>query len=261
MYGYNAAVSVNLNSATSVDAADIVVRNVSRRTLSQVSLTCPAGKVTAIVGPSGCGKSTLLRLIAGLEEADTGGVMLGNNDPHVRQSRGEIGFAFQSPTLLPWRTVRQNIELPLDLLERQDREAVDYVIKLTHLEDLASRLPNELSGGQAQRASLARALVTRPTFLLLDEPFTALDFMLRRRLNGHLKTWLSEFKSTTVLVTHDPREALLLADHVVVLGERPTVVLLSNPVSPPKPGAPGPWHPDLEACYEAVLSALDRGSS
>src|SRR6185437_925326 len=200
----------------------IEVSCVTRRTLVNVSFSCPGNQVTAIVGPSGCGKSTLLRMMAGLEHADSGSVLLGGQAPKSRQAIGQIALAFQSPTLMPWRNVRQNIQLPLEILRHDGFAAVDRVLKLTELASIDLKLPSTLSGGQAQRVSLARALVTDPKFLLLDEPFTGLDFVLRRRLSEDLSKWLQELDTTTVLVTHDPREAVLLSDHIVVLSEPPT---------------------------------------
>src|ERR1700734_905616 len=138
----------------------IEVVAIRRRTLNGVSFTCPGDRITAIVGPSGCGKSTLLRIMAGLESADGGSVLLGNEHPERRQARGEIGFAFQSPTLMPWRTVCKNIELPLEILGCPESSALSDVLELTRLQDLSAHLPRELSGGQAQRVSLARASVT-----------------------------------------------------------------------------------------------------
>jgi NitT/TauT family transport system ATP-binding protein len=219
-----------LSSSTSQSEQLIEVHEVHRRTLCGVSFICPSNCTTSIVGPSGCGKSTLLRIMAGLESPDCGSVLLGNECPARRQTRGEIGFAFQAPTLMAWRTVRKNIELPLEILHRGEFKGLSDVLRLTRLDEnnLAAKLPKELSGGQAHRVSLARALVTGPQFLFLDEPFTGTDFQLRRTLNAEMMTWLRTIKTTAVLVTHDPHEAAVMSDHVIVLSPPPTRVLLEK---------------------------------
>ena len=149
--------------------------------LEGFDLACAAGAVTAIVGPSGSGKSTLLRLMAGLVDADAGAVRNGIEVP------GELAYVFQAPTLLPWRTLRENVGLPLALLGTPPGEraaAVDRALARVGLSSAADKLPRALTGGMQRRASLARALVTTPRLLLLDEPFSALDAITRRRLHG-----------------------------------------------------------------------------
>jgi NitT/TauT family transport system ATP-binding protein len=197
-------------------------------------------------------------MMAGLEPPDSGSVLLGGQAPESRQAIGEIGLAFQSPTLMPWRTVKQNIQLPLEILHNDGFGAVDRVLQLTELDSVALKLPSELSGGQAQRVSLARALVTEPKFLLLDEPFTGLDFVLRRRLSEDLSKWLRELDTTTILVTHDPREAVLLSDHIVVLSHPPTTVLMEKAVALTRPRPLTRGSLDVDSFCELVESALDR---
>ena len=189
-------------------------------------LRCEAGRVTALVGASGSGKSTLLRLMAGLETPEHGSVSTGAGEP------GALAMVFQAPTLLPWTTVRGNVCLPLELLGRAADE-VDAALERVGLLDAADKLPRELSGGMQMRASLARALVTRPSLLLLDEPFSALDAITRRRLHGVFSAAWRD--ATVVLVTHDIDEAVLLADRVVVLGGTPLEVAADVPVSLPRP--------------------------
>ena len=189
-------------------------------------LRCEAGRVTALVGASGSGKSTLLRLMAGLETPEHGSVATGAGEP------GALAMVFQAPTLLPWTTVRGNVCLPLELLGRAADE-VDAALERVGLLDAADKLPRELSGGMQMRASLARALVTRPSLLLLDEPFSALDAITRRRLHGVFSAAWRD--ATVVLVTHDIDEAVLLADRVVVLGGTPLEVAADVPVSLPRP--------------------------
>jgi len=197
-------------------------------------------------------------MMAGLEHADSGSVLLGGQAPKSRQAIGQIALAFQSPTLMPWRNVRQNIQLPLEILRHDGFAAVDRVLKLTELASIDLKLPSTLSGGQAQRVSLARALVTDPKFLLLDEPFTGLDFVLRRRLSEDLSKWLQELDTTTVLVTHDPREAVLLSDHIVVLSEPPTTVLMEKAVALKRPRSFARGSQEVDSFCELVENALDR---
>jgi NitT/TauT family transport system ATP-binding protein len=212
---------------------DVIVDHVERRfqsgdravtALDKVSLKIARGSFTALIGPSGCGKSTLLRLIAGLDDPDGGGIKVRGSDPEVFRKQGELGIAFQDPALLPWRTVRRNIALPLEVLGRSVKAAAEHIrhlIGLVGLDGFENALPGQLSGGMRQRVAIARALVTRPSLVLLDEPFGALDQILRRTMNLELQEiWLRE-KTTTVLVTHGIDEAVFLADRIVVMQANP----------------------------------------
>ena len=190
--------------------------------LREVSLLCAAGSFTALIGASGCGKSTLLRIIAGLERPDAGTVSIGGASPREKCRAGALGVAFQDPALLPWRTVRQNIALPLQILERPvDREELDRLIRLVGLEGFENARPAQLSGGMRQRVAIARTLVTEPSVLLMDEPFGALDQILRRSMNSELQRVWMEKRATTVLVTHGIDEAVFLADRVVIMQPNP----------------------------------------
>ncbi|MCA1973856.1 MAG: ABC transporter ATP-binding protein [Caenispirillum sp.] len=188
--------------------------------LDTVSLSVAPGEILAIVGGSGCGKSTLLRLIAGLEAPSRGAVRL-NGEP-ITAPRPEVGLVFQEPRLMPWLTIAENVAFGLSHLPKaeQKRLAGD-ALERVGIAAFAGAWPRELSGGMAQRAALARALVTRPEVLLLDEPFSALDAFTRHDLQDHLLELWGWYQPTMILVTHDIEEALFLADRVVVMQPRP----------------------------------------
>lgn len=192
--------------------------------LRDLTLDVPAGNFTAVVGPSGCGKSTLTRLIAGLMRPDTGDVLLG--DKKVTSPRNSVGMAFQNPVLLEWRTILENVILPLEIvaptMKRSRRVArAEELLTLVGLEGFESKRPSQLSGGMRQRASLCRALVHKPEVLILDEPFGALDAFTREDLWQTMHTLRAQEPFTSLLITHDLRESIFLAEQVVVLSGRP----------------------------------------
>ncbi len=203
--------------------------------VDQVDFVVPHGALAVLVGPSGCGKSTLLRLAAGLVQPTAGRITFGTFTPDALRKQRRIGFAFQDPALMSWRSVRRNVELPFDLAKLPAQPAwIDELLDIVRLSDWAGRRPRELSGGMRQRVSLARALATRPDLLLLDEPFGALDEITRYELNLELLRILSTTKTTCLLVTHSVEEAVLLGDRVVVLSGRPCTVKLVHDVTEPR---------------------------
>ncbi|MBL8789282.1 MAG: ABC transporter ATP-binding protein [Rhizobiales bacterium] len=208
--------------------------------LDDVSMDCPPGSFTALIGPSGCGKSTLLRLALGLDQPDRGDIRIGRLAPREATASGDTGVAFQDPALLPWRNVEANIALPLDVIGKPRsafRDRIAELIDLVGLKGFEKSLPGELSGGMRQRASIARALVTRPGILFLDEPFGALDQILRRQMNIELQRIWADSKATTLLVTHGIDEAVFLADRVVVMQSRPgrIATVIDVPFARPRP--------------------------
>jgi sulfonate transport system ATP-binding protein len=221
--------------------------------LAGVDLEVAPSEIVAVVGPSGCGKSTLLRLAAGLDTHYRGEIRVGEElvcGPHPA-----VGLVFQEPRLFPWLSVADNVAFGLS--ERRGGEArrlVSDALAAVELTAFAGALPKQLSGGMAQRAALARALVTEPQVLLLDEPFSALDAFTRMRLQDHLLAAWTRYRPTLLLVTHDLDEAVYLADRVVLLGERPGRVVDVMPVARARPR--DRRDPTLAALRVALLEAL-----
>jgi ABC-type sugar transport system ATPase subunit len=195
--------------------------NAARATFTDLSVTCPAGRITIIVGPSGCGKTTLLRCICGLESTTGGSIFFGERDvTAVAAEKRGVAMVFQNYALYPDKTVAENIAFPLRMAkvpadERERR--IEAAARLVRIEDYLDRKPAQLSGGQRQRVGIARAIVRGPQVLLMDEPLSNLDTKLRAEMRAELATLQRQVGATTVYVTHDQTEALTLADHLIVM--------------------------------------------
>jgi NitT/TauT family transport system ATP-binding protein len=235
------------------------VLDVSRRfpngteALRRVSLGIGAGDFVALLGPSGCGKSTLLRLIAGLDQPDEGMIRWQAGRPPLP---GDIGFVFQDATLLPWATAEDNVYLPLRLRGSAKREVsgeIRAALLRVGLEGFEKARPRQLSGGMRMRVSLARALVTRPRLLLMDEPFAALDEFTRHRLQEDLLRLWQEFGCTVVFVTHSIYEACFLARRIVLMTPRPGRIA-EEIASGLRPGP----ETRLEPAYAALVAHVSR---
>jgi NitT/TauT family transport system ATP-binding protein len=208
--------------------------------LAHISFSVAAGEFLGIVGPSGCGKTTLLQLIAGLVAPTKGQVWLAGNQ--LTKPHPEISMVFQKPNLMPWRTVLENVLLPLQIQAVPMAEAKKQgqeVLALVGLSEFAAAYPKQLSGGMEQRVAVARALIQRPSILLLDEPFGALDALTRERLNLELLRLWQNQHLTAIMVTHNIREAVFLADRVLVLSPRPGTISAEFSINLPRPRPKG----------------------
>jgi NitT/TauT family transport system ATP-binding protein len=226
-------------AAVSIREADKVFslgRGKSLQALDAVDIEIQEGEFVAIIGPSGCGKSTVLRLAAGLDVPSHGEIEVFGAHPQELAAQHRLGVAFQEHALLPWASVRANIALPYKVAGRKvDDARVDGLIDLVGLNGFEKARPKQLSGGMRQRVSIARALALSPDLLLLDEPFGALDAVTRRRMNAELARIWGEERITTILVTHDVDEALILADRVIVMTGRPGRVREVKTIDFPRP--------------------------
>jgi NitT/TauT family transport system ATP-binding protein len=245
-----------------VNVPEIVLNRVSKRyrtgsvALEGVSFEAQRGEFITFLGPSGCGKSTLLRLVSGLSIATEGSVRVNGMTPE--NARELMSFIFQDPTLMPWRTVEENVGLSLELDHAARSLRVDRVTRMLDLVGLtheAKRHPRELSGGMKMRVSIARALASRPRILLLDEPFAALDEMTRDRMNEELLRLYSEQKWTVLFVTHSVAEAVFLSSRIVILSPNPGRVAHDVTVD-----LPWPRTSELRdsTAYEATVTRISR---
>ncbi len=220
--------------------------------LRGVSLAIAAGDFIALLGPSGCGKSTLLRLLAGLDQPDHGRVSW----PGAPAGPGEIGFVFQDPTLLPWASAADNVYLPLRLRgigRAEARPRVNEALARVGLAGFEHARPAQLSGGMRMRVSIARALLTRPKLLLMDEPFAALDEFTRHRLQEDLLAWWQDAGCTIVFVTHSIYEAAFLARRVILMSARPGRI--AGEIDADLPAGPARR---LDPAYAALVAAITR---
>ncbi|MBD2530749.1 ABC transporter ATP-binding protein [Nostoc flagelliforme FACHB-838] len=201
--------------------------------LQNLNLAIPESQFVSLVGPSGCGKSTALRLIAGLGRTSSGSI-----DWSISQQAKKLAFVFQDAALMPWANVRENVRLPLKLarMSKQDsQKLVQQTLKLVGLEGFEENYPRQLSGGMKMRVSIARALVTQPNFLLMDEPFGALDEITRSKLNGDLLDLWHQYQWTVVFVTHNIYEAVYLSNRVLVMGTSPGRIVADVEIDAPYP--------------------------
>ena len=226
--GLGAGLAVSLRGVTKTYDSGVAA-------LGPIDLDVRKGEFVSLLGPSGCGKSTALRLIAGLSAPTSGAVRVAH---HGMQAGRSIGFVFQEPTLMPWTSVRENVRLPLKLAH-MPREAADArvgeALAQVGLTEFADAYPRELSGGMKMRVSLARALVTDPDILLMDEPFAALDEITRFRLNNDLLALWRNLRKTVIFVTHSVFESVYLSQRVIVMTSRPGKFYAERHIDAPEP--------------------------
>ena len=196
--------------------------------LQDISLSIQKDETVAIVGPSGCGKSTLLRLIAGVEKQTAGRI-----DRATHDGRFVVGYVFQDSSLMRWRTVYDNIKLPLEVTKKHNYEKVDQLIEMIGMKGFEKAYPIELSGGMQRRVSIARAFVHEPSIVLMDEPFTGVDELTKEALQHELGTMIRNLGATAMLVTHDIEEAVFLSNRIFVMSRRPGKIVEEVPVRLP----------------------------
>jgi len=234
---------MSTDAGTPLDAAPAVVARGIGKTftsragqitaLDGIDLTVAAGEFVSLIGPSGCGKSTLLRLIGDLEQPTTGELRVFGKSARAAREAQDYGIAFQQAGLLPWRDVTGNVELPLELhgVGKRERAArAAELLALVGLDEFAGHFPHQLSGGMQQRVAIARALAERPSLLLMDEPFGALDEMTRERMQTELVRICGESGAAVVFVTHSIPEAVFLSQRVVVMSPRPGRITAVVPI-------------------------------
>ena len=234
--------------------------------ISGLDLDVEAGTFLSILGPSGCGKSTLLRVVADLIDPLAGTISVLGETPRAIRSRRDVGFVFQDSTLLPWRSVRDNIRLPLEVgrasLTRAIDDRTDELLALMGLSAFGDRFPHQLSGGQRQRVAIARALLGEPKLLLMDEPFGALDEITRDRLNDELLNLWRRTGTTILFVTHSIAEAVYLGERVIVLAANPGRIVTDRDLRPIK--QPGNRcsreDPAIVATMAGMRAALEAAS-
>lgn len=229
----------------------VSLKNVNRRfktptgqtvsALQNINLEIYPNEFISIIGPSGCGKSTLLRLVADLLAPTDGEVLVNGHPPHQARLNREFGMVFQQAVLYEWRSVMKNIELPLEIMGWPQAKRADRareMLTLVELSDFGAHYPWQLSGGMQQRVAIARALTFKPSILLMDEPFGALDEMTRERMNNELLNIWTKTDTTVIFVTHSIQEAVYLSSRVVVMSARPGRIVRDIPIPLPYPRTP-----------------------
>jgi NitT/TauT family transport system ATP-binding protein len=232
--------------------------------LEKIDLRLTEGIFWSIIGSSGCGKSTLLKIMTGLLSPSEGSVMLSGKP--VTGPRRDIGMMFQQPTLFPWRTAVENVVLPIEIRDGKKKAMEKYddaraLLDLVGLKGFEQVYPNELSGGMAQRVAICRMLITKPTVLLLDEPFSALDELSRDFMNMELQRICKERNATTFLVTHSIQEAVILSDMVSVMSPRPGRIAATVTIDLPRPRTLEMMtEPHFAALVKQIRELLDKGA-
>jgi NitT/TauT family transport system ATP-binding protein len=232
--------------------------------LDRIDLTLYEGGFASVIGSSGCGKSTLLKIMAGLQPPSAGSVMLAGKP--VTGPRRDIGMMFQQATLFPWRTTIENIVLPIEIRDgrgaaRAKHDEARTLLNLVGLSEFGDVFPNELSGGMAQRAAICRMLITKPTVLLLDEPFSALDELTRDYMNMELQKICMAHNATAFLVTHSISEAVILSDVVYVMSPRPGRFVEAIDIDLPRPRTLDMiTTPRFGALVDRIRARLDKGA-
>ncbi len=216
----------------------IVVRSVYKKyeglkVLAGINFECKKGEFIAVIGPSGCGKTTLLNILAGLIKKDVGRISVFNHSPEELKEQRKTSIIFQDLNLLPWRTIKRNVDLPNEIANKE--KSSDDLIESVGLKDFRNYYPDQLSIGMQQRVALARALVSNPEMLLLDEPFGSLDELTRETMQLELLRLWAKNRFSAIFVTHNIYEAVFLADKVLVMSEKPAVIIKSLDINLPRP--------------------------